>query len=396
MDAATVTYENVLLDLEDFPDTTEPIWLLGQRYNICTEKKEMLADIRSRLWFTYRKNFPSIGGTGPTSDSGWGCMLRCGQMVLAQALLLLHLGREWRWKEGLKQPAAYYRVLHCFLDQKDCLYSIHQIAQMGVGEGKAVGQWYGPNTVAQVLRKLSLFDDWSSLAVHVAMDNTVVFEDIRTLCLTSSNKPQEHKPCERYSEQGASYRSSWRPLLLLVPLRLGLTDVNKAYISSLKACLTSPYSLGFIGGRPNSAHYFIGFVGEELLFLDPHTVQPAVDVNDDEMMSEAEEMGNADCSYHCMHPPCRMDVSQLDPSIALGFYCCTEHDFDSWCEHIRMVTCGNQLPMFELVTTRPKHWPPFVLPSGPSDQAGGADFTAIEKPFERFYDSDEEFEILHL
>uniref|UniRef100_A0A8C4Q606 Cysteine protease n=1 Tax=Eptatretus burgeri TaxID=7764 RepID=A0A8C4Q606_EPTBU len=339
MDAATVTYENVLLDLEDFPDTTEPIWLLGQRYNICT---------------------------------------------------------EWRWKEGLKQPAAYYRVLHCFLDQKDCLYSIHQIAQMGVGEGKAVGQWYGPNTVAQVLRKLSLFDDWSSLSVHVAMDNTVVIEDIRKLCLTSSTKPHEHEPCERYSEQGASYRSSWRPLLLLVPLRLGLTDVNTAYISSLKACLTSPYSLGFIGGQPNSAHYFIGFVGEELLFLDPHTVQPAVDVSDDDMMGETGEMTNADCSYHCMHPPCRMDMSQLDPSIALGFFCCTEHDFDSWCEHIRTVMCGNQLPMFELVTTRPKHWPPFVLPSGPSDQAGGADFTAIEKPFERFYDSDEEFEILHL
>lgn len=26
------------------------------------------------------------------------------------------------------------------------------IAQMGVGEGKSIGQWYGPNTVAQVLK----------------------------------------------------------------------------------------------------------------------------------------------------------------------------------------------------------------------------------------------------
>lgn len=25
-------------------------------------------------------------------------------------------------------------------------------AQMGVGEGKSIGQWYGPNTVAQVLK----------------------------------------------------------------------------------------------------------------------------------------------------------------------------------------------------------------------------------------------------
>lgn len=27
-------------------------------------------------------------------------------------------------------------------------------------------------------RKLTLFDDWSSLAVYVSMDNTVVIEDI--------------------------------------------------------------------------------------------------------------------------------------------------------------------------------------------------------------------------
>lgn len=49
---------------------------------------------------------------------------------------------------------------------------------MGVSEGKDVGHWYGPNTVAQVLKKLAAFDRWSNIAVHVALDNTVVKEDI--------------------------------------------------------------------------------------------------------------------------------------------------------------------------------------------------------------------------
>lgn len=37
--------------------------------------------------------FLAVGGTGPTSDTGWGCMLRCGQMIFAQALVCRHLGR---------------------------------------------------------------------------------------------------------------------------------------------------------------------------------------------------------------------------------------------------------------------------------------------------------------
>uniref|UniRef100_A0A673XSY0 Cysteine protease n=1 Tax=Salmo trutta TaxID=8032 RepID=A0A673XSY0_SALTR len=322
MDAATLTYDTLGFgEFEDFPETSEPVWILGKEFNALTEKDDILSDVTSRLWFTYRKNFPPIGGTGPTSDTGWGCMLRCGQMILGEALVCRHLGRDWRWVRGQPPRGEYIGILNAFLDKKDSYYSLHQIAQMGVGEGKSIGQWYGPNTVAQVLKKLTVFDSWSRLAVHVAMDNTVVMKEI--------SEPTANSCCLGACALAEEETALWKPLVLLIPLRLGLSDINKAYIETLKQCFQLPQSLGVIGGKPNSAHYFIGYVGEELIYLDPHTTQSAVEPCEDSQVP--------DDTYHCQHPPCRMHICEIDPSVAVGFFCRTEDDFDDWCMRIRKV-----------------------------------------------------------
>uniref|UniRef100_A0A3B3IMU9 Cysteine protease n=1 Tax=Oryzias latipes TaxID=8090 RepID=A0A3B3IMU9_ORYLA len=356
---------------EDFPDTPEPVWILGKEYSALTEREQLLSDVASRLWFTYRKNFPPIGGTGPTSDTGWGCMLRCGQMILAEALMCRHLGRDWRWARGRRQREEYVSILNAFIDKKDSYYSIHQIAQMGVGEGKPIGQWYGPNTVAQVLKKLAVFDTWSRLAVHVAMDNTVIIEEIKRLCMPWLDIGDREEAgelngclegaCALVEEETAL----WKPLVLLIPLRLGLSDINEAYIDTLKQCFMLPQSLGVIGGKPNSAHYFIGYVGEELIYLDPHTTQPAVEPSEDGQVPDE--------TYHCQHPPCRMHICELDPSIAA-------------------VRTHSRLSFLSSAQTRP------YRDSGkrPLISLNSTDFSDSDR-LERFFDSeDEEFEILSL
>ncbi|XP_077463996.1 cysteine protease ATG4B isoform X2 [Stigmatopora argus] len=314
-------------------------------------------------------------------------MLRCGQMILGEALMCRHLGRDWRWSLEEKQREEYASILNAFIDKKDSYYSIHQIAQMGVGEGKPIGQWYGPNTVAQVLKKLVVFDTWSKLVVHVAMDNTVVIEEIKRLCMPWLDACGDDGDVNGCAEGACALAEEdpelWRPLVLLIPLRLGLSDINDAYIQTLKQCFMLPQSLGVIGGKPNSAHFFIGYVGEELIYLDPHTTQPAVEARDDG--------GVPDDTYHCQHPPCRMHICELDPSIAAGFFCRTEDDFDDWCARIRRLSCNRGgLPMFELADSQPSHMVSVdALNLTP-------EFSDSDR-LERFFDSeDEEFEILSL
>ncbi|GFN96165.1 cysteine protease [Plakobranchus ocellatus] len=437
----TFTYESGPLEYEEFPLTEEPVFILGEPYSALHDRDSIKYDIRSRLWITYRRGFHAIGGTGPATDQGWGCMLRCGQMMMAQALVLHHLGRQWRWQPCCSNE-KYWKILRMFEDRKMATYSIHQIASMGEAEGKAVGQWFGPNTIAQVLKRIAVYDEWSKLVIHVALDNVVILDDILKLCkpqpgdseselhpsgavngeaaadkflpegekfshfvndslpqtesqklrsrpyatggicngnssssgadsqagddagkYTSRASQAEKQGCNRSSNDKTKTTSSspsssssssppssskWKPLVLFIPLRLGLTEINPIYFDSLRKCFAMKQSIGIIGGKPNHAHWFIGYVGKELIYLDPHTNQNVVDLDSRSMSS--------DLSYHCVTPPSRMSFSKLDPSIALGFYCATEKDLTDLCLNFSLQDSSCR-SMFEVREHAPEAWP---------------------------------------
>lgn len=50
-------------------------------------------DFTSRLWMTYRHNYPPIRPSNHKTDIGWGCMLRSGQSLLANTMLIHFLSR---------------------------------------------------------------------------------------------------------------------------------------------------------------------------------------------------------------------------------------------------------------------------------------------------------------
>lgn len=114
-------------------------------------------DFHSRIWFTYRKDFPKLIGSHLTTDCGWGCMLRSGQMMLAQAFLFHYLGRQWRWNgpQTDKADMIHRMIVRWFADEPSHMsspFSVHQLVSFGEFLGKKPGDWYGPASVAHLMR----------------------------------------------------------------------------------------------------------------------------------------------------------------------------------------------------------------------------------------------------
>lgn len=75
--------------------SNEPIYLMGKLYPPSpTQWTDFQRDFTSGLiWCTYRHSYPPIKPSTFTTDVGWGCMLRSGQGLLANALAIQFMGR---------------------------------------------------------------------------------------------------------------------------------------------------------------------------------------------------------------------------------------------------------------------------------------------------------------
>ncbi|XP_032419863.1 cysteine protease atg4da isoform X2 [Xiphophorus hellerii] len=262
-----------------------PVTILGHSYllNNEDEVERFRRDFVSRIWLTYRREFPLLEGSTWTTDCGWGCMLRSGQMLLAQGLVVHLMPRDWTWPDALqltdvdfevfrprspvraggvpipsfgslrgssspeKTPAGsqaprccqrkrpesardrqaepiHSKLITWFGDQPPAPFGVHQLVEIGKSSGKKAGDWYGPSIVAHILRKaVAKTPVAQSLAVYVAQDCTIYKEDVVHLCdLSLSQSPADP------SDQ------AWKSVIILVPVRLGGEALNPSYIECVK------------------------------------------------------------------------------------------------------------------------------------------------------------------
>ncbi|CAJ0913613.1 19016_t:CDS:2 [Entrophospora sp. SA101] len=176
-------------------------------------------DFTSRVWCTYRHNFPQIKPTTYTNDGGWGCMLRSSQSLLANALFIQFLGRDWRRvHKGEKTWDKYVEIIRWFVDDmsSNCPFSVHRIALLGKQLGKNIGEWFGPYIASQVVKALvENFSD-AQLNVYIATDGVVYKNDVYK------------------TAQNNLLNKDFQSILILISIRLGINNLNPIYNEALK------------------------------------------------------------------------------------------------------------------------------------------------------------------
>jgi cysteine protease ATG4 len=403
----------IISGVNTLPPSNEPLYLLGKEYKSLNppektteedgggggekqqeEKQKMeelteafAEDMASRVWVTYRSGFCPIGPSGLTTDAGWGCTIRSGQMLMANCLLVHFKGREWRRSQGETEQQhereSERDILSLFFDTEapEHYLSIHNIIKQGQSFGIVAGHWVGPFVLSQTLEKIINCKESSSSKKK-----------------RSSSSPKKKKkrkmPFALYlvSERGGGggiptlYRSEAQsrgyPQLILIPLTLGHTpSINPRYIPQILTVLSMGQCVGIIGGKPGSSVYVIGRQGDRLLYLDPHTLKPAgswretstststsgsgsgSNMNGGDTQDEAEDVESFFCdSIH------HMPGSRLDPSLCIGFYCREKDDFEDLYKRLEGLCRENPTTCLVSIAERPSPIKPPIYETDETDE----------------------------
>ena len=106
-----------------------------------------------------------------------------------------------------------------------------------------------------------------------------------------------------------------------------------SYQEQIGELLRLPQSVGLVGGRLHRSVYLVGIQGANILYLDPHIVQP-VEVS----LCPNSHNNSGDAPAIFSYRPRRLhttSLSELDGSLAAGFYLATESDLNDLSDALR-------------------------------------------------------------
>lgn len=124
----------------------------------------------------------------------------------------------------------YIKILHLFGDSKASAFSIHNILQAGKAYGLAAGSWVGPYAMCR---------SWETLARSKREETEHGCQSLpMAIYIVSGDEDGERggapvvyiEEASRHCLEFSKGLVDWTPILLLVPLVLGLEKVNPRFV----------------------------------------------------------------------------------------------------------------------------------------------------------------------
>ena len=268
-------------------------------------EEKILYKLGKILLFTYRKNFPKITNYKTkktyTTDAWWGCMIRCGQMILSHGIYLLlkskgmdtqtaldvtvPLFNEYPITKGRLHP-LFHGMLEKYKDIKKDEnvqikeffppFGIKTLCDVGEIFERTAGEWFSDVVITKVFKRIAeYFNLFSNPQLEVKIMIFQSYIDMPQLlneCFIEKKKEENN---DEYMRLHGKYYYFNKMGIVFVNVRVGLDKIPPEYYKGIKQLFSLKSCIGIIGGKTRLAYYFIGYNDEEnsLLYLDPHVTK---------------------------------------------------------------------------------------------------------------------------
>ena len=262
------------------------------------------------LYMSYRSgliNLNSIGGGDYTSDCGWGCMLRCCQMMLSKGIIQKKINDHFKNKnysinfkalEYIRKEALYlftdnYLQLRDIKNHPDFKYYWEQYKSLikinseykSISEvippysihilcilGKISGEYTSDIKIIKLFKKINsqLFPDFNIIILECG------YISKRKLILSFCEEYVETKTLNSNYLDTITYNGTdyvfKKEGIVFISFRLGLNELDPNYYDIIPLFFEKfRNNLGFVSGKKNRAYYFVGIdANKKLIFFDPH------------------------------------------------------------------------------------------------------------------------------
>ena len=224
--------------------------------------------------FTYRRWTEPIEGSTLTSDVGWGCMIRVGQMVLINALIREQVSQGL---EFLEDRLNYLFILfNDNLRDEIAPFSIQNIVPMAKHKfGVNSGEWFRSTTIMMSLDLINKqFEPKHTKDIEILtlVDATFMLDKIYQRLFEDSTV---NLTGQEIIEGLCTRNWKGKKLLLTLSTMIGADTPQPEFKPCLDFLLTLPQFVGALGGEGNRAYYIFGLHKQRnvYFYLDPHLVQ---------------------------------------------------------------------------------------------------------------------------